>query len=204
MRDPSPILCDGCGQPASPEHLARRLQLLEWATRYRPIHLYTLLLGAASPQRPSDFLYSPEEQHSGEAAQVLAAAGISQSGKAVEALHTEFQRRGLYLTHVLECPLEAAATSHGRNEQNSANVNSLLTARLPTLFTRIRRSLKPKRLVLISESLAPLVAQFSAAQLGCELVLDDGRPYVLDGSDSGQLVAASQRLQDVLSAPATR
>src|ERR1700693_6658898 len=101
----SEILCDGCGQPASPEHIARRLQRLEWATRYRPIHLHTLLLGATSPPAPAEFLYSPEEAHSGEAANLIAATGISTAGKSADAIQSEFQRRGIYLTHVLECPL---------------------------------------------------------------------------------------------------
>ena len=55
------IICDGCGQPASSEHTARRLQRLEWATRYRPIHLHTLLLGAISPADDANFLYWPGE-----------------------------------------------------------------------------------------------------------------------------------------------
>src|SRR3984893_2546309 len=52
------LRCDGCGQPASPEHIARRLQRLEWMTRFRPIHLHTLLLGAFSPLVPAEFLYA--------------------------------------------------------------------------------------------------------------------------------------------------
>ena len=31
------LRCDGCGQAASPEHMARRLRRLEWTTRYRPV-----------------------------------------------------------------------------------------------------------------------------------------------------------------------
>src|ERR1700676_1285930 len=100
MPDSSLILCDGCGQPASPEHTARRLQLLEWATRYRPIHLHTLLLGATSPLVQAQFLYSPDVGHSGEAANLFAAAGMDTQNRSVDALHPEFQRRGLFLTHI--------------------------------------------------------------------------------------------------------
>ncbi len=103
--DTSEILCDGCGQPASPEHIARRLQRLEWATRYRPIHLHTLLLGAFSPPAPSEFLYSPEEVHSGEAANLINAACVSIAGKSADAIQSEFQRRGISTAHVFECPL---------------------------------------------------------------------------------------------------
>src|ERR1700730_16549176 len=97
----SEILCDGCGEPACAEHLAQRLQRLELATRYRPIHLHTLLLGAVSPQPPAEFLYSPQEAHSGGAANLIAAAGISTTGKSADTIQSEFQRRGIYLTHVL-------------------------------------------------------------------------------------------------------
>src|SRR6202011_1584154 len=171
----SVILCDGCGQPASSEHIARRLQRLEWATRYRPIHLHTLLLGAFSPQAPAQFLYSPET-HSGEAANLIAAAGISSAGKSTDTILSEFQRRGIYLTHVLECPLDVLSTG-------AEFLNNALIARLPTLFTRIRRSLKPKRLAFISGNLTPLIERFASAQLNCELALDDGRAFGLDNSN---------------------
>src|SRR3979411_2475534 len=105
----SVILCDGCGQPASSEHIARRLQRLEWATRYRTLHLHTLLLGVISPQPPAEFLYSPEEAHSGEAAHLVAAAGISAPGKSADVIQSEFQRRGIYLWHRRYVHLEFTA-----------------------------------------------------------------------------------------------
>jgi hypothetical protein len=193
----SEILCDGCGQPASPEHIAQRLQRLEWATRYRPIHLHTLLLGASSPQMPAEFLYSPEEAHAGEAANLVAAAGISSAVKSGDAILSEVQRRGIYLTHVLECPLDVPS--------NAADfLSNALITRLPTLFTRIRRSLKPKRLAFVSSSLTPLIERFASAQLGCELVLDDGRAFALDHSNHVEVTAAIARFQDVLAVPASR
>src|ERR1700722_19439844 len=104
------ILCDGCGQPASSEHIAQRLQRLEWATRYRPIHLHTLLLGAFSPEASAEFLYSPEEVHSGEATNLINASCVSIAGKSAAAIQSEFQRRGIYLSHVLECPLDVPSS----------------------------------------------------------------------------------------------
>jgi hypothetical protein len=193
----SEILCDGCGQPAPPEHIARRLQRLEWATRYRPIHLHTLLLGAISPLSPADFLYSPEDAHAGEAANLVAAAGISTSGKSADTIQSEFQRRGIYLTHVLECPLDVPSTGPDF-------LTNAFLMRLPTLFTRIRRSLKPKRVAFVSRTLTPLIERFASAQLGCELVLDDGRAFALDHSSPAEVTAAIARIQDVLSVPASR
>ena len=55
-------------------------------------------------------------------------------------------------------------------------------------FTRMRRSLKPKRVVLISEALAPLAARFSEAELGCPLILDNGKPFSLDAADASRAV----------------
>lgn len=196
MPDSSLILCDGCGQPASPEHIARRLQRLEWTTRYRPIHLHTLLLGAVSPTNDGEFFYSPEPAHSGEAAYLLAAAGIAPENKNTDAMHSEFQRRGLFLTHVLECPLHSAS--------DTATTESAVAGRLATLFTRIRRSLKPKRVAFISSSLSPLISKFASAQLGCELVLDEGHAFALDSSDSAALSITVTRLHESLAVPAPR
>jgi hypothetical protein len=204
MPDLSLISCDGCGQSASPEHIAHRLQRLEWATRYRPIHLHTLLLGAISPQAQAEFLYSPDGGHFGEAAQLIAAVGIDTQNKSVDAIHSEFQRRGLFLAHILECPLDQGVARSGNAQIATPTPASLLSSRLPTMLTRIRRSLKPKRLAFISAALSPLIEKFAAAQLGCDLILDDGRPFSLDGSNPAAVTRTIARLHELLAAPATR
>src|SRR6266576_2762980 len=106
MTNPMALVCDGCGQAATAEHIARRLQRLEWTTRYRPVHIHTLLLGAYSPLRDEEFLYASDREFGGEAAQILDAVGISTAGKTREAVHAEFQRAGFFLTHVLDDILE--------------------------------------------------------------------------------------------------
>ena len=90
MTSSSVLLCDGCGQTAPAEHIARRLKRLEWTTRYRPVHIQTLLLGAFSPMDERDFLYAPGGEFRGEAALLLDAVGISTAGKTAEAVHAEF------------------------------------------------------------------------------------------------------------------
>ncbi len=75
------LRCDGCGQTASPAHVAQRLQRLEWTTRYRPVHIGALLLGAIAPREDAEFLYAPEGKFAGEAKRVLQATGVSTSGK---------------------------------------------------------------------------------------------------------------------------
>src|SRR6266481_10141363 len=128
------LVCDGCGQMASAEHIARRLQRLEWTTRYRPVHISTLFLGAFSPQNEKDFLYAPGGEFQGEAALLLEAVGISTAGKAAEAVHAEFQRAGFFLTHILECPLE-----------DDEGLQAALKNRRAAVATRFRRPSKRSR-----------------------------------------------------------
>jgi hypothetical protein len=148
----------------------RRLQRLEWTTRYRPVHIGTLLLGAVSPQSDAEFLYAG--QFGGKAGALLAAAGINTSGKSSEAVLSEFQRGGYFLAHVLECPLAQG--------QGNGIPEDLLMRRIASASARIRRSLKPKRVAIISERLAPVMARLSSAELGCPVVLDGDRPFALD------------------------
>ncbi len=185
----APLACDGCGQPASPEHIARRLQRLEWTSRYRPVHMATLLLGGFSPLADADFLYSGKFE--GEAARLLDAVGISSAGKPPETVLSEFQRGGFFLTHVLECPLESG-------QGGPLVCESLLAKRIASVLTRIRRSLKPKRVILISGSLAPLSNSLSSAELGCAVILDGSQPFGLDSSDVAQAV---KQLRSALAAP---
>jgi hypothetical protein len=165
--------CDGCGRAASSEHIARRLQRLEWTTRYRPVHIGTALLGAYAPHDDAEFLYSEGGDFGGEAKHVLAAAGVASAGKSWQGVLTEFQRGGFLLTYALECPIDPSV--------GEAAVQALLEARLPALLARIRRSLKPKRIVPISRLLEPVLGSLSDADTGSSLVLDEGRAFALDG-----------------------
>ncbi|MGH9743677.1 MAG: hypothetical protein ACRD51_15135 [Candidatus Acidiferrum sp.] len=182
--------CDGCGQAATPGHVARRLERLEWATRYRPVHIGTLFLSGSSPVADENFLYAGEFK--GEAGRLLEATGISSAGRPAEIVLNEFQRGGFFLTHLLECPLEAAPGG-----QNASG--RLLLQRAPSVLARMRRSLKPKRIILISEMLVPLGEKFTSVELGCPVILDGGKPFGLDSSDYSRVV---QRLQETLAAPA--
>jgi hypothetical protein len=73
---------------------------------------------------------------------------------------------GFLLTHVLECPVSDAAA---RREA--------LQARLPATLARIRRSYKPKRVVLVGAELAGCVAQLTRANLEAVVVLRKGQPF---------------------------
>jgi hypothetical protein len=181
------LVCDGCGQTASQEHIVKRLQRLEWTTRYRPVHIQTLLLSDVSPTSEADFLYSPTASFQGEARSLLDLAGISPDGKPHDSVHAEFQRAGFFLTHVLECPLE--------KDQGGEATELLLGKRLPAVLARIRRSLKPRRTVLIGGRLNFLVEQLRAAQLECPVIADGNQAFILRGPAAS---AALVRLQTAL------
>ena len=180
------LRCDGCGQPASAEHIARRLQRLEWTTRYRPVHIGTLLLGAVAPQDDSAFIYSSAGAWSGEARMLLTAAGVLQEGKSGETILADFQRHGFFLTYVLECPLQDGADSR---------IPELIGNRLPAVLTRIRRSLKPKRLAPISKWLEQFLPALASGELPCPILLDREMPFALDGNAPPE---ASGRLRDAV------
>ena len=169
------LFCDGCGQAASPEHVTRRLQRLEWMTRYRPVHVGTVLLGAFSPDAESDFLYAGTAQITGEAARLLSAVGIATDGKTKEVILSEFQRGGFLLGYVLECPLEAES-------RNEAALSVLLKARMPAFLARLRRSFQPKRVASISSKLDPLLAGLTEKDLGCPLLSDGGKSFAFDSA----------------------
>ena len=186
------LRCDGCGQMASPAHIARRLRRLEWATRYRPVHIQTLLLGGVAPREDAEFLYAPSGEFRGEGQTVLRAVGIetgqppfeaqgeqkaiptitSPPRKTVEDIHAEFQAAGFFLTHVLECPLEDGPKS-------ASDAANLLRKHLPAVASRVRRSLKPKRVMLVTEMPEDVVQDIVALDLGCEVILNDGKPFAL-------------------------
>jgi len=184
------LVCDGCGQAATAEHITRRLQRLEWTTRCRPVHIHTLLLGAFSPLRDEESLYASGGEFCGEAAQILDAVGISPAGKTRDAVHAEFQRAGFFLTHVSECPLE--------DERNlKGGIQAALKKRLAAVAARIRRSLKPKRVMAITEELAVVLDDIVAMDLRCPVLLDHGKPFLLE-SRPGENGAA--RLREALAA----
>jgi hypothetical protein len=162
MAVPTPLPCDGCGQLASAEHIARRLQRLEWATRFRPIHIQALLLATSAPDADSEFLYSPEAGFKGLAGDLLSALSISTAGKSNEEVLADFQKRGLFLAYLLECPVAPGTKAN--------EAVDLLDHHLPQAVARIRRSLKPKRALVLAQDLQPFLLQLSESALGCPVV----------------------------------
>jgi hypothetical protein len=139
-----------------------------------------------------EYLYSPEGQFQGEAVRLLELAGIGAVGKSREAAHTEFQRAGFFLAYVLECPWDGAS-------QPVTTAANAMEKRAAHVATRIRRSLRPRRVALITELLSPLKDSFSSERLECPVVLDGSRAFALDGADSAATV---MRLREALAANA--
>ena len=161
MAIPAILRCDGCGQLASTEHFTRRLERLEWATRFRPIHVQALLLSAAAPESDDEFFYHPQTTFAGMAGQILEALSLTPEAKSVGEVLTEIQKRGLVFAQVLECPVDALP------DEYSGATQELLSRHLSIAIARIRRSLKPKRVLVLSSELQPFLGQLNESALGC-------------------------------------
>lgn len=156
-----PIPCDSCGLPANPQHIADRLARLELATRYRPVHISTLLVCTAPPARLEDDLYAWERNSASTEARkslasLLACAGISPAKSPADQL-AEFQRLGFYLAHLVECPLDFSAPH-----------TNLAKTYGPTLAKRIQFSYKPRRVAILDpvpEGLPEILASADLADL---------------------------------------
>ena len=77
-------ICDGCGAVVDTEHIRKRITRLELATRFRPVHIQTLLIGVAPPERVEDDFYGSEKEAA------------------------ELQKNGIFLVFAVECPVPTA------------------------------------------------------------------------------------------------
>lgn len=187
MRDLTrPILCDGCGQPASPEHIAARLARLEIATRFRPIHISILFVAAAPSARVEEDFYLPHvssrlDDEFLNAAEIPPPLENLPAPEAHAARLGNFQHRGYYFAYLSECPLPSEA-------RGVASWAEELAERLgETLVKRIRHNYKPKHIALIGEEMRQLIPVLQDSGLGGLMLLDCGKP--LDWPDSGDAEA---------------
>ena len=196
-------VCDGCGAQADGAHIRRRIERLELATRFRPIHIQVLLIDAAPPARPEDYFYhaaNREDRSTGSRNyfdEIVKCSGPTIGPEmSQESALAEFQHRGFYLAHVRECPAEAA------------DVLSESLERLgPTILRRVEKSYKPKYIVLLSASLGKLIPQFERSEMRDRLILDQGKTFLspLEYSATRRSVPAvslSDRLNAALPHPA--
>jgi hypothetical protein len=169
------VVCDGCGQGTTSAHIARRLDRLEQTTRYRPIHIQAVFLSAQSPAKEEAFLYAGKSFQE-EAAALLRALQIESVEREADAVLSEFQRKGYLLTHVLECAPEDGVTA-------PVSVDALMQ-KLPSVLRRLRTSLKPRKVFVISREIEAVCGELKAAQIGGEIVLDGAAPFDLNDAES--------------------
>jgi hypothetical protein len=184
--------CDGCGLPASPEHIAARLRRLELSTRFRPVHIGILFVALEPPVRPEDDFYGPAESKEFsdpflEALDIRTSAEKAAPGSDARAADlarlAEFQRRGFYLAYLSECPIPG-------NVEPAATTIARLA---PTLIRRIRFNYKPKHITPLGLELIPLVEMLRAAGIGPILTLDRGLALPVPRTGDGEWMELFQR-----------
>jgi len=212
------IVCDGCGLPASPEHIAARMERLELVTRFRPIHIHLLFVAFDPMPRLEDDFYKPPESRDffdsflsamnlspdaeGRGPR-LETAEISPQAESTgrdpgPAMLLEFQRRGYYLTYLSECPVtpEHFANS-GFDGAQVSNARECISRLAPTLIKRIRFNYRPKHVVLLGTHLSPLIGVFEDAGLGPLLLLDRGAPLTIPGTGDGSSLTLFRRAVNI-------
>lgn len=75
-------ICDSCGVMADAAHVRRRIARLELTTRYRPVHIQTLIVGDAPPADDAEFFYASDERAE------------------------RLRKAGMLLVYAVECPVE--------------------------------------------------------------------------------------------------
>jgi hypothetical protein len=197
--NPTSILCDGCGLPASPEHIAARMERLELSTRFRPIHIQVLFVALDPMPRPEDEFYRPAESRqffdSLLSALDISTHAESNAAEAAPANLLEFQRRGYYLTYLSECPLPLP---HSTNENADGSAASECISRLaPTLVKRIRFNYKPKHVALLGTNLTPLIEIFEQSGIASLLLLDEGAPLTVPSAGDAPSLFLFQRTVNI-------
>ncbi len=176
-------VCDGCGAQVDDAHIRQRIERLELATRFRPVHISVLLIDAAPPARFEDYFYRAARDRAERSPAARAyfdalvkCAGVAPGpGMTEEAALAEFQRRGLFLICAVECTLE-----------NNADPVKAIELAAPAVLRRVKVSYKPRSVALLSPSTRPLIAAFHANDWADRLILDHGNPYA-DFLSTGRL-----------------
>jgi hypothetical protein len=173
-------VCDGCGATVDDAHIRARIERLEMATRYRPIHIQVLILDAAPFARAEDFFYRATADRSERSAEsrayfdaLIQCTGESPSrfSREADAL-AEFQKQGLFLTNVVECPA-------------GANLDEALGRCARSVLNRIEFSYKPKHVALISPALVSVVSSLSLSDWAERLILTAGAPFDIRSTSGG-------------------
>jgi hypothetical protein len=182
--------CDGCGAQVNDAHIRQRIERLELATRFRPLHISVLFIDAAPPARFEDYFYRATSDRSERSPasrayfdDLVKCAGVAAgSGMTEEAALTEFQRHGFFLVGAVECALEGHAEPAKAIERVA-----------PVVMRRVKVSYKPKSVAFLSPDTQALVAVFQANDWADRLILDHGRPFA-EPFSTGRLARALGRV----------
>ena len=178
--------CDGCGAQVDDAHIRQRIERLELATRFRPIHISVLLIDAAPTVRFEDYFYRATNDRSERSPasrtyfdELMKCADAAPGpGMSEEAALAEFQRHGFFLIGAVECAVGG--------ERELANA---IERAAPAVLRRVNVSYKPKSVALLSPHTQVLVPMFQGNGWGERLILDDGKPFA-DFSSTGRLARA--------------
>jgi hypothetical protein len=182
-------VCDGCGAQVDDAHIRQRIERLELATRFRPIHISALLIDAAPPARFEDYFYRATGDRSERSPAsrayfddlVKCAGAVPGPGMTEEQALAEFQRRGYFLIGAVECALEG-----------HLDLAQAIERVTPAVLRRVKVSYKPKSVAFLSAQTEPLVRAFQANDWADRLILDHGKPFV-DFLSTGRLARALGR-----------
>ncbi len=197
-----PILCDGCGFLADEEHLRRRIERLELATRFRPIHIGVLFVGdAPTPAREDDF-YLPASNRGARSGPARAFFDDLMEGcripgaveKSEEICLNEFQRGSFFLAYIAECPV-ALGPGSSEGEKQAIDAEEPVRRYGATMIRRIQYSYKPKSIVLLGGRTRPLIAILQTAGFAERLLLDRGEPILIPEANNQ---AARARFRETL------
>jgi hypothetical protein len=182
MEKPTQYLpCDGCGLPASPEHIAQRVHRLEQATQFRPIHISTLFVALAPPRQVADDFYAPPSSKAFfnpfmDALEIPLLAekpATNDDAHAAESARlAEFQRRGYYLTYLSECPLP----------ENAETADHVVQRLGPTLVRRIKFNYRPKQIAPLGQELFSLIKLLKGQEIEAVLTRGDGLVLPVPGT----------------------
>jgi hypothetical protein len=183
--------CDGCGLPASPEHIAERVLRLEQSTQFRPVHIGTLFI-ALAPANAADDFYAPARSKEFfnpflEALEISASAGKSATEDDARANDlaklAEFQRRGYFLAYLSECPLP----------ENKETPEQTIVRLGPTMVRRIKFNYRPKQIAPLGQELSPLVEMLNRQGLGPTLTLGGSHALPLPGTGAQEWMQMFRR-----------
>jgi hypothetical protein len=166
-------ICDGCGGEADAQHMRQRIERLELATRFRPVHIQVLLIDEAPPTRMEDYFYRAAADGSARSAacalyhdELIQCADVtSNPGRQDESLLADFQRRGFFLVHAVECPV------------GNSKLEDAIRSLSATILKRVQYSYRPKSIALLSAPTSGLIGVFEESGWGDCLILDEGQPF---------------------------